>query len=419
MTVLPPDRFLGNSVRTKKVPHSIEVLAKPTGAKCNLDCAYCFFLDKELLYPDSRFRMSEKLLETYLKQLIESHSSNRVAVPWQGGEPTLRGIEFYRRAIEYQNKHKRPGMVFANSLQTNGTLLDDEWCEFLRENNFLVGMSIDGPREFHDAHRVDKRNRGTFDKVMNGVRLLQKHGVEFNVLSTVNSANADDPLGVYCFIRDEVGARWVQFIPIVERLNSDGTRLRQTGTAVSARSVAASQFGRFLISVFDEWVRRDVGHVFVQTFDAALRNWLGLASSGVCIFDSTCGQALALEHTGDVFSCDHFVEPDYLLGNIEHTHILDLVGSEFQRKFGRDKRDSFPDYCRNCQVRFACHGECPKNRFITTPDGEPGLNYLCAGYKAFFRHIDHPMRIMSDLVRRGSPCTEVMRILADVDGCPA
>ncbi len=400
---------------SEKSPPRIHVLTKPTGAICNLDCAYCFFLDKELLYPGSQFRMSDELLERYIHQLIESHRSHNVTVAWQGGEPTLMGIDFFRRAIAYQDKHKKPGMTFENTMQTNGTLLNDEWCEFLSEHNFLIGLSIDGPRELHDAYRVDKRGKPTFDKVMHGLRLLQKYGVEYNVLTTVNRANGDYPLEVYRFLRDDVGTTWMQFIPVVERLNEAGVALYQEGTTVSDRSVKPEQLGNFLITVFDEWVHNDVGKVFVQTFEAATRNWLGLASSGMCFFNPTCGHGPALEHNGDLYSCDHFVEPDYLLGNIHQEHMLDLVGSEQQRKFGRDKLDKLPRYCRECEVRFACHGECPKNRFVLTPDGEPGLNYLCAGYKAFFHYADRPLKILSALLRRGQPAAQVMPILVAED----
>ena len=396
-------------------PPRIHVLAKPTGAICNLDCSYCFFLDKELLYPGSGFRMSDELLERYIRQLIESHRSDRVTVAWQGGEPTLRGLDFFRRAIAYQEKYRRPGMSFENTMQTNGTLLDDEWCAFLKDNSFLIGISLDGPAELHDAYRVDKKGRPTFETVMRGLRLLQKHGVEYNVLTTVNRINADHPLAVYRFLRDEAASDWMQFIPIVERVNDDGSTLCQQGNTVSDRSVEPEQFGRFLSTIFDEWVRNDVGRVFVQTFEASLRNWMGMGSSGMCFFDPTCGHGPAIEHNGDLYSCDHFVEPDYLLGNIEQDHMRDLVGSEFQQKFGRDKHDSLPRYCRECDVRFACHGECPKNRFTATPDGEPGLNYLCAGYKAFFHHVDRPMKIMIDLVQKGLPGTGVMHVLAAED----
>lgn len=396
-----------------QTPSCIHVLAKPTGAICNLDCSYCFFLDKELLYPNSNFRMTDEVLENYIRQLIEFHRTKKVVIAWQGGEPTLMGIDFYRKAIAYQEKYKKPGMTFENTMQTNGTLLNDEWCEFFKENNFLVGISIDGPRELHDANRVDKRGGSTFDKVMRGVKLLQKHGVEYNVLTTVNRVNGDYPLEVYRFLRDEAGATWMQFIPVVERLNEGGITLYQRGSAVSERSVQAEQYGEFLIAIYDEWVHHDVGKVYVQGFEAALSNWMGVGSSGVCIFDATCGTALALEHNGDFYSCDHFVEPDYLLGNIQHNSMRELVGSVQQQKFGRDKSDSLPTYCRNCEVRFACHGECPKNRFITTPDGEPGLNYLCAGYKAFFHHINRSMKIMAALINRGYPANHVMSILAE------
>ncbi len=400
---------------SNKTPPRIHVLAKPTGAICNLDCSYCFFLDKEALYPGSRFRMSDEVLESYIRQLIESHRTDKVTVAWQGGEPTLMGIDFYRRAIACQEKYKKPGMSFENTMQTNGTLLDDEWCEFLRENNFLIGISIDGPRELHDTYRVDKGGRPTFDAVMRGLRLLQKHGVEYNILTTVNRVNGDYPVEVYRFLRDEARTSWIQFIPVVERINEDGATLVQQGSTVSDRSVTPEQLGSFLSDIFDEWVRNDVGKVFVQTFEAAVRNWLGMASSGMCVFNATCGHGLALEHNGDLYSCDHFVEPEYLLGNIQQDHMIDLVGSDEQLKFGQDKLDTLPRYCRECDVRFACHGECPKNRFLTTPDGEPGLNYLCEGYKTFFHHVDRPMKIMIGLVRRGLPGTQVMQILAEED----
>lgn len=403
----------------EKNPPRIHVLAKPAGAACNLNCAYCYFLNKERLYPGSRFRMSDEVLKNYISQLIESHRTDKVAVAWQGGEPTLMGIDFYRRAIELQEKYRRPGMTFENTMQTNGTRLNAEWCEFFRENNFLIGISIDGPRELHDAHRVDKRGQPTFDRVMRGLRLLQKHGVEYNVLVTVNRINADHPREVYRFLRDEVETSWIQFIPAIERLKDGVVSLNQEGTTVSERTVEPEQWGNFLMAIFDEWVRHDVGKVFVQTFEAAVRNWLGLGSSGMCVFDPTCGHGLALEHNGDLYACDHFVEPKYLLGNIRQRHMTDLVGSEQQRQFGRDKLDTLPRTCCECEVRFACHGECPKNRFLTTADGEPGLNYLCAGYKSFFHHIDRPLKIMAQLLRRGSEAAQVMQVLDQLDAGPA
>ena len=396
----------------ERAPPAFHLLAKPRGAICNLDCAYCFFLDKEQLYPESRFRMSDEVLEQYIRQLIESHQTDRVTVAWQGGEPTLMGLEFYRKAIALQEKHRRPGMTFHNTMQTNGTLLDDEWCRFFKEHDFLIGLSLDGPRELHDAYRVDKRGRPTFDNVMRGLRLLQKHGVEYNLLATVNRVTADHPLEVYRFLRDEAGTDWIQFIPVVERINEDGLTLYQEGTTVSDRSVRPEQFGLFLSAIFDEWVRRDVGRVYVQTFEAAVRNWLGMPSSGMCVFNETCGLGLAIEHNGDLYSCDHYVEPDYLLGNIQDEHMVEMVASDRQIGFGEDKRDSLPQYCLDCDVRFACHGECPKNRFLTTPDGEPGLNYLCAGFKHFFHHVDFPMKIMAGLIRRDRQAAEVMQILA-------
>jgi uncharacterized protein len=395
----------------KHAPPAFHLLAKPTGAACNLDCAYCFFLDKEVLYPGSQFRMSEATLEQYIRQLIESHQIDEVNIAWQGGEPTLMGLEFYRKVMTLVEKHRRPGMRFLHTIQTNGTLLDDEWAAFLKEHDFLVGISLDGPRELHDVYRVDKGGRPTFDRVMRGLRLLQKHGVEYNILTTVNRLNGDFPLEVYRFLRDEVGTTWIQFIPVVERINSDGLTLFQEGTKVSERSVLPEQFGNFLSTIFDEWVRNDVGRIFVQTFEATLRNWLHMNTSGMCVFNETCGTGLAIEHNGDLYSCDHFVEPKYLLGNILETHMIELVASPQQLKFGQDKRDRLPRYCLECDVRFACHGECPKNRFILTPDGEPGLNYLCAGFKEFFHHISFPMKIMSGLYRRGHEIKEVMEIL--------
>ena len=386
-------------------PQAFHVLVKPTGAICNLDCAYCFFLSKEALYPDSRFRMSDDLVETYVHQLLESHRGPEVAVAWQGGEPTLMGLEFFKRAVACVERHKRAGQTIQHTIQTNGTRLDDEWCAFLKANNFLVGLSVDGPREMHDAYRVDKKGGGTFDSVMRAWDLLRKHKVDVNILCAVHAANQDHPLEVYRFFRDALGAEFMQFIPIVERASEP------EGHLVTSRSVDPEAYGRFLIAVFDEWVRRDVGRIFVQHFDSSLANWVK-APGAVCVFTETCGRALALEHNGDLYSCDHFVDPAHKLGNIRDHRMIDLVASPQQIKFGRDKRDALPRACRECKVRFACHGECPKNRFVMTTDGEPGLNYLCAAYKAFFSHIDRPMKIMADLLRRRRFADEVMSILA-------
>ncbi len=395
----------------KNAPSYFHVLSKPTGATCNLDCTYCFFLSKEKLYPNSRFRMSDDLLETYIRQVIESQRVPEVTIAWQGGEPTLMGLDFFKRAIEYVKKYARPGVSVQHTMQTNGVLLNDAWCDFFHEHHFLIGLSLDGPQAMHDTYRVDKGGAPTFHKVMRAARLLQTHQVECNILTTVNAANADHPLEVYRFLRDEVGTNFIQFIPIVERINEHGEIGFQEGNQVSERSVMAEQWGTFLITIFDEWVRHDVGTVFVQMFDATLASWYGVPPA-LCIFSETCGNALALEHNGDLYSCDHFVEPKYLLGNIKQKHMIELVASDQQRQFGLHKRDSLPRYYRECEVRFACHGECPKNRFIETPDGEPGLNYLCAGYKAFFLHVDKPMRIMSELLRRDRAPAEVMMVLA-------
>jgi uncharacterized protein len=394
---------------TTAVPASFHVLAKPTGAICNLDCKYCFFLSKEEFYPNSKFRMQDDVLDKFIEQQLSSQGSH-ATISWQGGEPTLMGLKFYRRAMELTERYRKPGQSVEHTMQTNGTLIDEEWCEFLHEHKFLVGLSIDGPQAMHDAYRVDKRGRPTFDKVVRAARLMQQYEVDFNVLCTVHAQNSDRPLEVYHYFRDELGARYIQFIPIVERVNSDGRTLLQEGNTVTDRSVTAEAWGRFLNTIFDEWVQRDVGTVFVQMFDAALASWVG-APPALCIFSETCGDALALEHNGDVYSCDHFVEPKYLLGNIAGTSLAELVMSPQQRAFGAAKRDTLPKYCRECPVRFACHGECPKNRFITTPDGEPGLNYLCAGYKTFFTHIERPMHMMSQLLRQGRYADEVMQVL--------
>jgi len=401
-------------IRMGAAPPAFHVMVKPVGAVCNLDCKYCFYLSKTRLYPGSKFHMNEELLDTYMRQYIGAQQVPDITVAWQGGEPTLMGLHFFKRSIEYAKKYTRPNMRVHYTMQTNGTLLNDEWCEFFRENNFLIGLSIDGPRELHDYYRVDKGGAPTFDRVIRAAHLMRKHKVEFNVLCTIHAANADRPLKVYRFFRDELVTRWVQLIPIVERINPDGSTYLQEGNTVTDRSVKPDQWGKFLITIFDEWVRRDVGEIYVNIFEAALASWVG-APATMCIFEETCGNALAMEHNGDIYSCDHFVEPRYLLGNIKEQDMIELVASDKQRKFGNDKRDMLPRYCRECNVRFACNGECPKNRFVLTPDGESGLNCLCAGYKAFFNHIDRPMRIMAQLFTRGRAPAEIMNILAVED----
>lgn len=393
-----------NTGKRRQTPAAFHIMLKPVGAICNLECRYCYFLEKVDLYPGGSFRMSLDLLENFARQHISAQRAPEVTFSWQGGEPTLRGLGFFRRAVEFQQKYRKPGMQVRNAFQTNGVLLDDDWCAFFKANDFLVGISIDGPRELHDRYRKDKGGKPTFERVMRGLELLKKHGVEFNVLTAVHAANAPHPLRVYRFLRDEVGAQFMQFIPIVERDNETGF---QKGEAVTDRSVTGEQYGQFLIGMFDEWVRHDVGRVFVQIFDVALTAWSG-HRPGLCVFEETCGLGLAMEHNGDLYSCDHFVEPRHKLGNIISTDMIDMVNSDQQRKFGLNKRDTLPRYCRECEVRFVCNGGCPKNRILHTPDGEPGLNYLCPGYKAFFTHIDEPMRFMANELRMQRPPANVM-----------
>jgi len=394
--------------RESIAPAAFHIMLKPRGAICNLDCKYCYFLSKERLYPGSRFRMANELLEEYTRQYIEAQRVPEVTFAWQGGEPTLMGLDFFQLAVELQQKYRKPGMKIYNALQTNGTTLDDDWAGFFKENDFLIGLSLDGPRKLHDHYRVDKGGRPTFDQVMRGLGYLKKHQVEFNILTTLHAANAPYPLELYRFLRDEVGAQFMQFIPIVERDNLTGF---QEGEDVTRRSISAKQYGDFLIGVFEEWVRRDVGRVYVQIFDVALAGWLG-QRPGLCIFEKTCGTALAMEHNGDLYACDHFVEPRYKLGNINDVPMIELVASEQQRQFGLAKQETLPRYCRECEVRFICNGGCPKDRILTTPDGEPGLNYLCQGFKAFFNHIDPAMRFMACELKAQRAPANIMLYLA-------
>ena len=414
----------GATGTTTSVMPNYHLLAKPAGAACNLGCQYCFFLSKENLYQGESHLMDEATLETYIKQLMESSAGPQVDVAWQGGEPMLRGLEFFKRSVQLAAKYRKPHQRILHTIQTNGTLIDDEWAAFFRQHNFLVGLSIDGPRAMHDAYRISKKGAGSFDDVIRGWNTLRRHGVDVNILCTIHAANQDHPLEVYRFFRDELKAEYIQLIPIVERATADTIALanqgwgglkgtdrplyRQEGSLVTGRTVNAEKFGRFLIAIFDDWIRRDVGKVFVTTFDVALGSWLG--QHNACIIAPTCGGALALEHNGDVYACDHFVEPDYRLGNIKDTPLGRLVTTEKQRRFGQSKYDTLPGYCKECPVLFACYGECPRNRFIKTPDGEAGLNYLCAGYKAFFTHIDAPMKAMADLLRQGRYADEIMSL---------
>jgi uncharacterized protein len=385
-------------------PPAFHLLAKPTGSACNLACAYCFFLDKAELYPGVRSHMSDALLECYVRELIEALHGHEVTIAWQGGEPMLMGLEFFRRAVELAKRHAPQDMTVRHTIQTNGTLINGDWARFFQASGFLVGLSLDGPRELHDAYRRDKGGRPTFDEVMRGLAALREHDVEWNALTTVNAANADHPSQTYRFLRDDCACRFIQFIPIVERPTEHGV---PCGDAVTDRSVQPGQWSGFLIDVFDEWVRRDVGEVYVQSFDVALANWYG-EPSGLCVHSPTCGTALAMEFNGDVYACDHFVEPAYLRGNIREAKLAELAGSAAQRRFGLDKLAALPACCVACDVRFACHGGCPKDRFIATGAGAPGLNYLCPDYQAFFQHIDAPMRRMCGLLRRGRAPSEIV-----------
>ena len=408
------------------LPHPIHLLAKPTGAICNLDCTYCFFLSKEELYPGSDFRMSDSVLDAYIRGLLEAQPGPEVLIAWQGGEPTLMGVDFFERSIACVEKYRRPDQQVSHTIQTNGTRLDDDWGAFFKRHKFLVGLSVDGPKAMHDAYRVNKGGAGSFDQVMRGWEVLRRHEVDVNILCTVHAANGDHPVDVYRFFRDDLHANFMQFIPIVERATTqnlpvvnrgwsphsgEGRPLyTQSGSLVTERSIGAEQYGRFLAAIFDEWLPRDVGTVFVQTFDVALGSWLGMHN--LCIVAPTCGGALALEHNGDLYSCDHYVEPGYLLGNVLETPLAALVDSPQQRAFGEHKFTSLPKYCRDCDVLFACYGECPRNRFIQAPDGEEGLNYLCAGFKHFFHHIRGPMGVMANLVQQGRYADEIMEMMA-------
>ena len=397
---------------------AFHVMTKPIGPVCNLDCTYCYYLEKEKLFPKGEnFRMSPEVLESYIRQYCESHSAPEITFAWQGGEPTLLGVGYFERIVELEKKYSG-GRTVHNAIQTNGTKLDHAWCRFFRENNFLVGLSIDGPRALHDTYRVDKGKKPTFNRVMHGLSLLKKHRVEFNTLTVVNASNVKHPLEVYDFLR-ETGSGFIQFIPLVERLPPAGEgRLDfaeppepgQPESPVTRWSVNAELYGDFLIQIFDQWIRQDVGKVFVQMFDVSLGIWSG-QGAGLCVFLEKCGRALALEHNGDLFSCDHFVYPKYKLGNILNESLGAMVESERQSEFGDAKSSTLPKFCRECDVRFACNGECPKHRFVKTPDGEDGLNYLCPAYKRFFHHVDPYMKHMATLLHARRAPAEIMELM--------
>lgn len=379
-------------------PAAFHIMLKPRGPICNLDCTYCYYLRKENMYPGSDFRMTEEMLERFVKQYIEAQRVSEVTFAWQGGEPTLMGLDFFEKAVALQQQYCKPGMTINNSLQTNGTQLDDDWCRFFKRHNFLIGLSVDGPARLHDAYRITKGGRPSHAQVMHGLAKLRQHACEYNILCTVHAANSRHPREVYQFIKNECQTQFMQFIPIVERVEAYHAN---EGDQVKAHSVKAEDYGQFLIGIYEEWVRSgDIGNVYVQIIDIALSAWLG-QKPGLCIFNETCGDALAMEHNGDLFSCDHFVETAFKLGNLRDIGMRTMVDSTEQRNFGQNKRDSLPAVCLECPVKFVCNGGCPKNRFLDT--GEPGkpLNYLCAGYKAFFQRINRPMQILRQTLESG------------------
>lgn len=390
------------------------VMTKPVSSMCNLSCRYCYYLEKANLYRNEdkagRFTMSEDLLERFIRDYIESQTMPQVLFSWHGGEALMRPLSFYKRVVELQKRYAR-GVQIDNSIQTNGTLLTDEWCEFFRENGWLVGVSIDGPQEFHDEYRRNKMGQPSFRKVMQGINLLNKHGVEWNALAVVNDFNADYPLDFYNFFK-EIDCRYIQFTPIVERLypHKDGRHLASPmdngKVPLADFSVSPEQWGEFLVTLFDEWVKEDVGKYFIQLFDATLANWVG-QQPGVCTMAQTCGHAGVMEYNGDVYSCDHFVFPEYKLGNIRTHTLVEMMYGERQQQFGMDKYAKLPAQCKNCEFLFACNGECPKNRFAFTADGEPGLNYLCSGYKRYFRHVAPYMDFMKQELEAGRPPANV------------
>jgi uncharacterized protein len=396
-------------------------MAKPNGPICNLDCTYCFYLEKENLYPGKTdFRMPDDVLESFIKQKIAAQPVDQLTFAWQGGEPTLLGIDFFKKVVTLQAAYAN-GKKVENAFQTNGILLNDEWCAFFRENNFLIGLSIDGPDDYHNRYRFNKGGRHTFAQVMKGLNCLIRNQVSFNTLTVVQRDNSYHAVEVYRFLK-EIGSQFMQFIPIVERRSGgEGDKAgslispdRRETARLTDWSVESGQYGQFLCDIFDLWVRSDVGRIFVQIFDVALEAWLGLDPS-LCVFSETCGHALAIEHNGDLYSCDHYVYPENKLGNIMESALNKLIDSEQQQKFGEDKRDRLPRYCLDCEVRFACNGECPKHRFISTPDGEEGLNYLCAGYKMFFNYIDPYMRFMAKELHAGRPAANVMPWVKEKD----
>ena len=391
------------------------VMLKPAGAHCNLACKYCYYLEKNKLYPTAqRHLMSDEMLEQFTREYIEAQTMSQVLFTWHGGEPLLRSIDFYRKALSLQQKYAG-GRRIDNVIQTNGTLLTDEWCEFFAQNHWLVGISIDGPQPYHDHYRLTAAGKPSWQKVMQGIKLLKKHGVEWNAMAVVNAYNANHPLEFYRFFKEN-GCQFLQFTPIVERLtrHEDGRTLASLADkdeiSLSEASVAPEQWGYFLCAIFDEWVRKDVGKIFVEIFDCTLANWMGISPS-ICAYSKECGHAGVMEHNGDVYSCDHFVFPEYKLGNIRDHSLIDMLYGEQQQEFSRLKHSSLPRQCKECDMEFACHGECPKNRFMKDKYGDSGLNYLCPGYYHYYQHVAPYMDYMKQELMSQRPPSNIMKVV--------
>ena len=391
------------------------VMLKPAGAHCNLACKYCYYLEKNKLYPTAqRHLMSDEMLEQFTREYIEAQTMNQVLFTWHGGEPLLRSIDFYRKALSLQQKYAGSRRI-DNVIQTNGTLLTDEWCEFFAQNHWLVGISIDGPQPDHDHYRLTAAGKPSWKKVMQGIKLLKKHGVEWNAMAVVNAYNANHPLEFYRFFKEN-GCQFLQFTPIVERQtrHEDGRTLASLADKneipLSEASVAPEQWGYFLCAIFDEWVRKDVGKIFVEIFDCTLANWMGI-SPGICAYSKECGHAGVMEHNGDVYSCDHFVFPEYKLGNIRDHSLIDMLYGEQQQEFSRLKHSSLPRQCKECDMEFACHGECPKNRFMKDKYGDSGLNYLCPGYYHYYQHVAPYMDYMKQELMSQRPPSNIMKVV--------
>ena len=391
------------------------VMLKPAGAHCNLACKYCYYLEKNKLYPTAqRHLMSDEMLEQFTREYIEAQTMSQVLFTWHGGEPLLRSIDFYRKALSLQQKYAG-GRHIDNVIQTNGTLLTDEWCEFFAQNHWLVGISIDGPQPYHDHYRLTAAGKPSWQKVMQGIKLLKKHGVEWNAMAVVNAYNVNHPLEFYRFFKEN-GCQFLQFTPIVERLtrHEDGRTLASLADKneipLSEASVTPEQWGYFLCAIFDEWVRKDVGKIFVEIFDCTLANWMGI-SPGICAYSKECGHAGVMEHNGDVYSCDHFVFPEYKLGNIRDHSLIDMLYGEQQQEFSRLKHSSLPRQCKECDMEFACHGECPKNRFMKDKYGDSGLNYLCPGYYHYYQHVAPYMDYMKQELMAQRPPSNIMKVV--------